>query len=340
MAIDDRKQKILMAIVSLYAGDGEPVGSNLLSNYLDMAVSSATLRNEMATLTKMGLLDQPHTSAGRVPTTKGYRYFLDNLMIQPAPLGRAEKQQIDTLFANMDYEPNKLVQGVARALSDHIGYAVVATTPRADDSFIAHYELTQVGLYTAALLAVTGAGGVLTRVARADYEITPKDIDKVADVLNRSLRFVKEPDVTSARLTDMVDAMGRAKANWPFVSAALTLLTESGNPNIFFEGQHFLLIWQELEPSLKIILELMANQQAVESLLYLDSHHTTILMGDEMPQNPIPGLCVVAKPYLAGSGRRGTLAVLGPTRTHFWDVIPRLEYFSESLGHAIASGNL
>ena len=83
MAMDARKQRILEAIVALYANDGEPVGSGLLANYFDMALSSATLRNEMAALTKLGLLEQPHTSAGRVPSAKGYRYYLDHQIDEP-----------------------------------------------------------------------------------------------------------------------------------------------------------------------------------------------------------------------------------------------------------------
>ena len=91
MAMDERKQRVLAAIVSLYAAGGEPVGSNLLQQHFDMAVSSATLRNEMAALTKLGLLEQPHTSAGRVPSMAGYRYYIDHLMsadgrrLQPLP---------------------------------------------------------------------------------------------------------------------------------------------------------------------------------------------------------------------------------------------------------------
>ena len=91
MAMDARKQRILEAIVALYANDGEPVGSGLLANYFDMALSSATLRNEMAALTKLGLLEQPHTSAGRVPSAKGYRYYLDNLLTDDQPLDRVTR---------------------------------------------------------------------------------------------------------------------------------------------------------------------------------------------------------------------------------------------------------
>ena len=112
MAMDARKQRILEAIVALYANDGEPVGSGLLANYFDMALSSATLRNEMAALTKLGLLEQPHTSAGRVPSTKGYRYYLDNLLDADEQLPAAERQAIDDIFDDLDYEPEHLAHWI------------------------------------------------------------------------------------------------------------------------------------------------------------------------------------------------------------------------------------
>ena len=90
MAMDERKQRVLRAIVSLYSVEGEPVGSSVLANYFDMAVSSATLRNEMAALTRLGLLEQPHTSAGRVPSAKGYRYYIDHLLDDSQPLDRVD----------------------------------------------------------------------------------------------------------------------------------------------------------------------------------------------------------------------------------------------------------
>ena len=172
MTMDPRKQRVLQAIVALYAMEGEPVGSGLLSNYLDLSVSSATLRNEMAALTKLGLLEQPHTSAGRVPSTKGYRYYLDNLLDADEQLPVAERQAIDDIFDDLDYEPEHLAQGAARALSRHTGFTVAVTTPRADDLCIAHFEVVQVGRYSAAVLGVTSAGGVCTRVARVAEGLT------------------------------------------------------------------------------------------------------------------------------------------------------------------------
>ena len=141
MTMDARKQRILEAIVAIYSTGGEPVGSGLLASHFDMALSSATLRNEMAALTKLGLLEQPHTSAGRVPSPKGYRYYLDHLLEAPAAiaLSAADRENIDRLFADMDVEPEKLAQSAARALADYTGCAAVATTPQAEDLCIAHF---------------------------------------------------------------------------------------------------------------------------------------------------------------------------------------------------------
>ena len=124
MTMDARKQRVLQAIVALYGLEGEPVGSSVLANYFDMAVSSATLRNEMAALTKLGLLEQPHTSAGRVPSAKGYRYYLDNLLTDDQPLDRVTRARVDAVFASLDHEPEKLAQGAAKAL------AAAAVPPR------------------------------------------------------------------------------------------------------------------------------------------------------------------------------------------------------------------
>ncbi|MDL2324378.1 heat-inducible transcriptional repressor HrcA [Ruminococcaceae bacterium OttesenSCG-928-A16] len=340
MPMDDRKQRILMAIVSLYASDAEPVGSNLLSQYFNMAVSSATLRNEMAALTRLGLLEQPHTSAGRVPTAKGYRYYVDNLLDMPSNLPPAEKEKVDEIFRGLDYDPEKLAQGAAKALANMLGYAVVVTTPRAEDMRIAHFAVLQVGRYTAAVLAVTNAGGVRTRVAKVDFELDETDIARTAAALNRSLRFVAEADINAYTVRSLVDSLGENGGRcWPIVSAALTLLAEAGTPSTYFEGQQYLLQWPELEPNLKGLVELFTSPERLQEVIVPHSIHTTVMFGDELDE-PIPGLCVVSRRYLAGGGLTGTIAVGGPTRMLLKEVIPLLEYFSEQLGKSMSGSGL
>ena len=338
MPMDDRKRKIMMAIVSLYATGGEPVGSNLLSHYFNLSVSSATLRNEMAALTRLGLLEQPHTSAGRVPTAKGYRYYVEHLLGTPAALAEEKQRKIDSVVGALDYDPEKLARGAAIALADLIGYAVIATTPLAKDLYIAHYEVIQVGRYSAAVLAVTVAGGVLTRVTKVDFELEAHDAKRLAETLNTYLRFVAEADVTPSLIRSMVDSLAEAgPRSWPVLSAALALLSQAGKPSVYFEGQQYLLQWPELDSGMRRLLELTADRESMEELLHPLSDNTEVLFGDEMEEKPIPGLCIVSRHYHAGGGLKGVIAALGPTRMRFGEVIPTIEYFSLLMGRAISS---
>ena len=219
MTMDARKQRVLQAIVALYGLEGEPVGSSVLANYFDMAVSSATLRNEMAALTKLGLLEQPHTSAGRVPSAKGYRYYLDHLLTDDQPLDRVTRARVDAVFASLDHEPEKLAQGAAKALAAISGCTAAVSTPCAEDLCIAHYEVVQVGRSAAAVLAVTTAGYVRTRVARVRTGLSRENAAALAALLNRNLTFVAPMDLSPRLLAELCGQISPELV--PVVSAAL-----------------------------------------------------------------------------------------------------------------------
>lgn len=336
MAMDDRKQRVLEAIVALYTQGGEPVGSGSLSQYLDMAVSSATLRNEMAALTKLGLLEQPHTSAGRVPSAKGYRYYLDHLMQPKAGLSARQKAEIDRVFARLDYEPDKLAAGAARALAEQTGFTVAATTPRSDDLCIAHFEVVQVGRYSAAVLGVTSAGGVRTRVARLETGLSRADAQLLAMVLNQGLTFVAPADLSYQLLKCIAANLGeRGPALYPVIEAAAALLEESAKARTYLEGPQHLLHWPELNACLPGVLELFADQEKARCFLTPPTGRTSVLLGEDM-QPPMQGLCVMGKRYLAGGGLTGAIAVLGPVRMPFEQLIPILEYYALKLGECMA----
>ncbi|HJA26703.1 MAG TPA: heat-inducible transcriptional repressor HrcA [Candidatus Fournierella merdigallinarum] len=336
MAMDDRKQRVLEAIVTLYTQGGEPVGSGLLCRYFDMAVSSATLRNEMAALTKLGLLEQPHTSAGRVPSAKGYRYYLDNLMSPSRGLTPRQKTEIDRIFAGLDNEPERLAAGAAKALAGYTGYMVAATTPRADDLCIAHFEVVQVGRYAAAVLAVTSAGGVRTRVARLDTGLTRADAALLAQVLNRGLTFVAPADLNGAVLANLAADLGeRGSQLYPVLNAAAALLQEAAQARTYLEGEQYLMRWPELIDQLPGVLELFSDEERAGRLITPRTGRTTVLLGEDL-QRPMPGLCFMSKRYLAGGGLTGAMALLGPTRMPFEQLMPVLDYFALKLGECMA----
>ena len=336
MAMDDRKQRVLEAIVALYTQGGEPVGSSLLCQYFDMAVSSATLRNEMAALTKLGLLEQPHTSAGRVPSAKGYRYYLDNLMHPDKGLTARQKAEIDHIFAGLDYEPERLASGAAKALADYAGYMVAATTPRADDLCIAHYEVVQVGRCTAAVLAVTSAGGVRTRVARLDGDFTREDAALLTQTLNQGLAFVAPADLSGAKLGELAARLGEGSDRlYPVLNAAAALLRQAAQARTYPQGLQYLMRWPELTGLLPRVLELFTDDERAGRLITPRTGRTTVLLGEDL-QRPLPGLCFMSKRYLAGGGLTGAIALLGPTRMPFEQLMPVLDYFALKLGECMA----
>ena len=291
MAMDARKQRILEAIVALYASDGEPVGSGLLANYFDMALSSATLRNEMAALTKLGLLEQPHTSAGRVPSAQGYRYYLDHLIEAPGStqLSDVDRRHIDDLFAGMDVEPEKLAPAAARSLADLTECAAAVTTPQAPDLCIAHFEVVQVGRYSAAVLAVTSAGGVRTRVARVDTGLTRDDAANLAQLLNRGLTFVAPQDLSPMLTASMVLAAGERLA--PVVLAAQALVTTG--PQACLQGAQYLAKMPDVRENLGTLLEIFSDNEAAAELLRPDGGKITATLGSDLDP-AMPGACIVS----------------------------------------------
>ena len=326
MAMDARKQRILEAIVALYANDGEPVGSGLLANYFDMALSSATLRNEMAALTKLGLLEQPHTSAGRVPSAQGYRYYLDHLIDAPSATTLSDDDR-----RHMDAEPEKLVPAAARSLADLTGCAAAATTPQAPDLCIAHFEVVQVGRYSAAVLAVTSAGGVRTRVARVDTGLTRDDAANLAQLLNRGLTFVAPQDLNPMLTASMVLAAGERLA--PVVMAACALVTTG--PQACLEGAQYLAKMPDVRQNLGTLLEIFSDNEAAAELIRPEGGKITATLGSDLDP-AMPGACIVSKRYLAGGGLTGSVALIGSTRMEYHRLLPILNYFATKLGQSMA----
>jgi heat-inducible transcriptional repressor len=335
--IDDRKQRIMMAIVSLYSGAGEPVGSGLLSQYFNLAVSSATLRNEMAALTRLGLLEQPHTSAGRVPTVKGFRYYVDNLAKDAQSASQQNVKAIDAIFAEQDYDPTRLVSGAAKAFSKMLNCAVVATTPKADDVSIAHFEVLQVGQKNVVIIAVTDAGRVSTRVVRLHVELLRGDAEKISVCLNKYLRFIAAADINNLILQNLQNSLSMNYRQFlPVIKAAIALIRETSKANVYFEGQARLLNWPQLRNNMPNLLTQFSDADNALALLTPKQGRTAIIFGDELADNPMPGLCIITRRYIASGGLWGAVAVIGPQRMHMFDVIPSLEYFCEVLGQGVS----
>lgn len=186
------------------------------------------------------------------------------------------------------------------------------------------------------MLGVTSAGGVRTRVARLETCFSRQDAQLVAMALNRGLAFIAPADLSAQRLASVTASMGeRGPALYPVVQAAAALLSEAAKARTYLEGQQYLLRWPQLEGCLPGVLELFADQEKAGRFITPPTGRTSVLLGEDM-ENPMPGLCVMGKRYLAGGGLTGAIALLGPVRMPFEQLIPILEYYALKLGECMA----
>lgn len=334
MDISERKRVVLAAVISLHTRLGEPVGSKNLMSFIDaFSVSSATLRNEMAQLTDMGLLEQPHTSAGRVPTVEGYRYFIDNLM--PArKLSEAERDSINKQISEMDTDPDKAAQEAARALSKMTGLVSIATTPKGRDMHIVHYELVRVGRYSIAVLAVTSAGGVRSRVCRTAAEMSNSELENTENSLNRKLVFVSDGVISRESAVELAQELGGAAT--PIVDAAVEILKGLTEVSVYTVGQQYLLSYPELDSCMKDILELFSRTDEMRARFEQTSEPVAVFVGDELGGG-LSEMSLVVAHYRASGGLRGGLGVAGPVRMDYQFVVPRLSYFCKKISETLTA---
>ena len=169
--LSQRKQKILAAVVDAYVETGEPVGSKVLAEQL--GVSSATIRNEMADLAELGLLEQPHPSAGRIPSHLGYRVYIDHLMGKSS-IPAEEQRYLDGMLLLNAYEPERLLENVSQVLAGMTQCAAVSTTPSGSEAIIRGVQFVQTSRRTAMVILMTSAGTMKNRIFRCDFDITPE----------------------------------------------------------------------------------------------------------------------------------------------------------------------
>lgn len=337
MDISDRQRLILKSIILLHTNSGDPVGSKILNEFLDdLQVSTATLRNEMAEMTLMGLLEQPHTSAGRIPTLQGYRYYVDNLM-RPVAMTKEEMDFIKERIDGMDTDPDKAAEAAAEALCEITGLASITTTPAGGDVQITHFEVMRTGRFNLAIMGVTGIGGVRTRVCRTSSELTDAQIETLESVLNDHMVFVSHEDVTP-KLISMINAFlgADAQACAPAVSAAAALIKSANDVHVFSSGQEKLLEYREFDSHVKELLRLFTDKEGMRRWL-ASPESIKIIVGDELGRFGLDDISMVVGKYTAAGGRYGALSVAGPVRMKYGFIVPRLKYFCDYMSGALTN---
>ena len=328
-----RKMRILEAVVETYIHSGEPVGSKALCDILDFNVSSATVRNDMAELANLGLLEQTHTSSGRVPTELGYRVYLDKLM-KPSQLGQREKTALsDALYASAN-TPENLLETTAEILSRITGCAAVAASPTGERAVIRRVRFVQTGGYTAMVVLITSTGTVKTRLFRCDFVITRQFTEMFEKLMNEKLENLPVTAITPAFMQTTAVSLGEMSMMVPNMLVAVhDAAKDAAETGVFIRGQANLFTMPELESADgKKVMELLGHSSELAKLLSADSGKPDILIGSELHDPAFTNLSFIVTHYKASEECSGALAVVGPVRMDYPKIIATLEYAADTVG--------
>lgn len=331
MELTPRKESILSSVVAGYVKSGEPVGSKAVAE--EVGVSSATVRNEMADLIELGLLEQPHTSAGRVPSQKGYREYVDRLMEVP-PVKEEERRVFDSMLLSGSYEPEQLLGRAARLLAGATRCAAVATTPSGDTAQVRAVQFVQTSRRTAMLILMSSAGTMKTRVFHCDFDLTNDILRVFFRVFNGKLAGKNVSDITPAFLQGVGVSLGEM---YVLMGAPLRALLEVARDTmgteVLLAGQMNLLFYPELEHGgARRVMDFLERREDVAILLRQKPGQVSFLIGREMGRPELDRSALGVARYQVDGHDAGALAVLGPVRMDYPRVASVLQYMAGQVG--------
>ena len=338
--MDKRAQVLLKTLVEHYISDGQPIGSRTLLQHSGLDVSAATIRNVMSDLERLGFIASPHTSAGRIPTQKGYRFFVDSLMTVK-PLQAQEIQRIKHEFSSPD--PQELITSAADMLSQLSQFAGVVMIPKRKTITFKHLEFLPLSEKRILVIIVTADGNVQNRIIMADRLYSASDLIHATNYFNHHFAgctFDEVHQKLHEELRQMQTDINRLMA------AALEMsdkANNAGKENVVIAGERNLLQADDLSSnvaSLRKLFELFERRTQLMQLM--DSSKKAagiqIFIGGESHYLPLDECSMVTAPYEADGQIVGTLGVIGPTRMAYERVIPIVDITAKLLSNALSAG--
>jgi heat-inducible transcriptional repressor len=328
-----RSFKILEAIIDEYIKTGEPIGSKLLTEKLDFPISSATIRNEMASLEQQGYLDHPHTSAGRIPTIKGYKLYIERLVPEGQfNLSDEDRKVIDAALNGIDGDCDAtLIENASHALAELTKCAVVTTNNLSKFSVITKVEVIPTGKRVYVLLLVTSGGEIKNRVCRLSFDLTGEQLDFFSQFAKENLSGINLENVSEEYIEKIGTALGSYMVSLsPLLKAVADLSGEMTENKVNFEGQNNLIAFEDLKK--QEILSILENRNAFTELLDNAFSEINVIFGGEDKNGDstftISNSGLIAGSFKKGEQTAGSFGVIGPMRLDYKKLIPYIEYFS------------
>lgn len=335
MGLALRKEKILSAVVEKYIESGEPIGSKALQTLTDLGVSSATIRNELKALDDEGYLFQPHTSAGRVPTKAGYRYYIDNLM-HPAILSERLRENIERGIRSGSQTPESILSRAVGALAQLSDAAAAATTPSSDDARVHRIRFVSTGRHTSMAVLVASNGIVQSRLFRCEFVLTPQLLSMFDKAVNEEFAGVRLSDITKGFLQSAASGMGELTLFIPDVLVAIYDAVQSAlEINVTVSGQTNLLFSDAYDfNGARNAIRFLGDTKSLSGLLN-NSRANTIYIGDESGIAELKDSAVIAARYEIGGSNAGAVAVIAPLRIDYKTIMSEVIFAAGCVSQAI-----
>lgn len=337
--LDKRAQILLKTLVEHYISDGQPVGSRTLSKSSGLDLSPATIRNVMSDLEELGFIASPHTSAGRIPTQRGYRFFVDTLLtVQPL-----QENEVQTLAKKLSSpDPQELISSAAGMLSNLTQFAGVILTPKRTSIAFKHLEFLPISEKRILVILVTADGSVQNRVIVTDKQYSESELTSATNYFNQhysgnsfeQVQFKLHEELKQMQ-TDMSMLMSAALE-------ASHKVMDNGNETVVISGERNLLQVDDLSTnvhSLRKLFELFETRTSLMQLLSTSqgAEGIQIFIGGESGYLPLDECSLITAPYEANGQVIGTLGVIGPTRMAYERVIPIVDITAKLLSNALSN---
>lgn len=338
MELDDRKVKILQAIIKNYLETGEPVGSRTISKFSDLNLSSATIRNEMADLEELGYIVQPHTSAGRIPSDKGYRFYVDTLMEEKV-------EELNNMKADLEEKADKienLLKHVAKLLAVNTNYATMVTTPKYRSRKCKFIQLTEIDESQVLAVIVLEGNIVKNKMLQVSEYIDKEIVLKLNLVMNSFLQGLDLEEINIGIVQKLKEQAGEhAKLVSDILDAVARAMQEEGNVEVYTSGVTNMLSYPELNDGkdVKDLIFTLEDKKELAELVYQDLEYDStegngkiqVYIGNETPIDSMKNCSVVTATYELEEGVYGKVGIIGPKRMDYEKVVGTLKNLMNQL---------
>ena len=336
--LSERQRMILNAIIDDYIRSAEPVGSRSISKRGDVSFSPATIRNEMADLEELGLLEQPHTSAGRIPSIKGYRYYVDHL-VTPGGVGDRDARKLRAFFAEKVNHWEGIVEHAATVLSQLTNYTSIVLGPETFNTTLKHFQLVPIGDSSAVAIIVADTGHVEHRTISIPEGVSMDDMTKIVNLLNGKLAGVPFYKIKSVLHSEVAKELGRFVERCEEILALLEqTIAEEQEPKVYLSGASNMLTQPEFKDvdKAKSILGMLEETPLLVQLFQSQPGGIQVKIGTENVLEAINQCSLITATYTFEGQSLGTIGILGPTRMEYGKVISLLDYLSKDIAQLMA----